>query len=748
MGLVGCPSEWWLGIPLWSLGAKLQLPCTSDAGPKNEQKCWYKMKNDEELAAALEHRHLSEADVSQTLKDRETHILNLHQDLSDRGSQLIEVYARLSVSEGKLARYANHEEELRQIKFSTSWRLTRPLRQLGTFVGALKRGLGLVGAWRVTQEFGRLDRLGPGAGSQGGGDVARSQYHEWIRQYDTLTDEERQALRNAVADLQDPPLISVVMPTFNADPKWLREAIESVRAQLYPHWELCIADDASTDEAVIAVLREYQASDPRIKVVFRTENGHISKATNSALELASGAWVALLDHDDLLTEHALAWMALTLRANPHAKLLYSDEDKISESGERLDPYFKCNWNRALFYSHNMITHLGVYSREILQAIGGFRHDFVGAQDYDLALRFVEQISDEQIVHIPRVLYHWRVHAGSTANADIKVKPYAMFAGERALNEHFRRTGRNARSEFVGHGYRAHYALPDPAPLVSIVIPTRNKHALVQVCVDSIWEKTRYKNFEIVLVDNGSDEPASLACFDALESQGKIRVVRYDKPFNYSAINNFGVAHAKGEVLCLLNNDIEVIAPDWLGEMVSHALQPATGAVGAKLLFPDDKVQHAGVICGIGGWAGHAHKGFPGVSHGYAGRATLINEFSAVTGACMVLTKAKFDAVGGLDEEFLKVACNDVDLCLKLRARGLRNVFTPYAVLYHHESATRGYEDNPEKIARFQQEMAVMRERWGSALTDDPCYNPNLSLTHEDFSLAWPPRVPSLSQKPT
>ena len=688
-----------------------------------------------------------DADHEQVLKEREQHILQLCQTLEERGSQLIEVYWRLGVCEHDLARNANFEEELRQIKRSTSWRITRPLRQAGSFVHGLKKGLGLAGAWRMSQEFVRLDRLGPEPVRQGGGGVARSQYTEWIRQYDTLTDQDRQSLGEAVARLSHKPLISVVMPTYNADPAWLRQAIESVRAQLYENWELCIADDASTNGEALAVLREYLGNDPRIKVVFRTENGHISQATNSALAIAQGEWVALLDHDDLLTEHALAWVALTIDEHPGAQLVYSDEDKISEEGERFDPYFKCDFNRSLFYSHNMITHLGVYRRHLLESIGGFRHEFVGAQDYDLALRCLEHISESEIVHIPRILYHWRVHAGSTANAEITVKPYAMFAGERALNEHFRRTGLAARAQFVGHGYRVHYSLPANPPLVSIIVPTRNKHELVKVCVDSIWAKTRYPRFEIVLVDNGSDDPQALDCFERLASDGKIRLVKYDQPFNYSAINNFGVSLAQGEVLCLLNNDIEVISPEWLKEMVSIALQPGTGAVGGKLLYPDETVQHGGVICGIGGWAGHAHKNFPAVSHGYAGRASLISEFSAVTGACMVVTKAKFEAVGGLDAEHLKVACNDVDFCLKLRAHGLKNIFAPDALLYHHESATRGYEDNPQKVARFERERAIMSQRWGKALTEDPCYSPNLTLSHEDFGLAWPPRVERLPRSP-
>lgn len=701
------------------------------------------MHNETAMASQQDHLQPGAAPLEQLLIEREQRIIDLHQELSERGTQLLEVYSKLAKREHELALIANHEQALRQIKLSSSWRLTRPLRQLGTFVQSLKKGLGLTGAWRVAAQFAQLDRLGPEASTQGGGDVSRSQYREWVRQYDTLNDEDREGLRVALGKMPHKPLISVVMPTYNPNPLWLKQAIESVRSQLYGNWELCIADDASTNEAVLEVLREYEALDPRIKIEFRSENGHISKATNSALSLALGEWVALLDHDDLLTEHALAWVALTLNQYPEAQLVYSDEDKISEVGERFDPYFKCDFNRALFYSHNMITHLGVYRHELLKTIGGFRHDFVGAQDYDLALRCIERIAEDQIVHIPRILYHWRVHAGSTANADISVKPYAMFAGERALNEHFQRIQLPAKAQFAGHGYRAHYALPEHAPLVSIIVPTRNKHELVEVCVQSIWEKTRYPHFEIVLVDNGSDDPLALACFDRLVAEGKIRLVRYDKPFNYSAINNFGVTQARGTVLCLLNNDIEVISPDWLKDMVSIALLPSTGAVGGKLLYPDDSVQHAGVVCGIGGWAGHAHKGFPAVSNGYAGRAALINEFTAVTGACMVVTKAKFEAVGGLDEVQLKVACNDVDFCLKLRSKGWHNIFTPYAVLYHHESATRGYEDSPEKMARFEGELAVMRERWGKALSEDPCYSPNLTLSHEDFSLAWPPRVQRL-----
>nr|WP_249179454.1 glycosyltransferase family 2 protein [Burkholderia vietnamiensis] len=533
------------------------------------------------------------------------------------------------------------------------------------------------------------------------------------------------------------------MPVYNPKPEWLAEAIDSVRAQLYPHWELCIADDVSTDPSIRPLLERYAGMDPRIKVVFRESNGHISAASNSALSVATGDWVALLDHDDLLPEHALYCVATAIVENPSAKLFYSDEDKIDESGRRCDPYFKCGWNPDLFYSHNMFSHLGVYKKTLLDEIGGFRIGLEGSQDYDLALRCIERVDAATIHHIPRVLYHWRVHAASTASA-AEAKPYAAVAGKRAIDEHLARKGIAGAVEYIGYGYRMHYALPDTLPLVSVIIPTRNAVDLMRQCIDSILHKTTYQNYEIIIVDNGSDDPESLKYFKSLEDSARIRVLRDDRPFNYSALNNAAVKQADGELVALVNNDIEVISPDWLSEMVAMAIQKDIGAVGAKLLYPNNTIQHAGLILGILGVAGNAHKHAPRSTHGYFGRASLINSFSAVTAACLVVRKSVYLEVGGFNEIDLSVAYNDVDFCLRVREVGYRNVWTPYAELYHHESATRGDENDPVKRARFMSETNYMKRRWAELLRDDPAYSPNLTLDHDNFSLAWPPRVEPLT----
>ena len=455
--------------------------------------------------------------------------------------------------------------------------------------------------------------------------------------------------------------------------------------------------------------------------------------------LATGEWVALLDQDDRLAEHALGWLADTIGRTPSLQLIYSDEDKIDERGRRHDPYFKCDWNRDLFYSQNMFCHLGAYRRTLLESIDGFQEGVEGAQDHDLVLRCIEQTGDEAIAHIPHVLYHWRVHSGSTASGS-DAKSYAAQAGQRALNDHFRRMGMAATAEWAGHGYRVRHALPSPAPLVSLIIPTRNALALMRTCVESILTLTTYSSYEIIIVDNGSDDPAALEYFASLTADPRVRVLRDDSPFNYSALNNRAVAGARGSLVALINNDIEVRSPEWLSEMVSIALQPGVGAVGAKLLYPDDTIQHAGIVLGIGGVAGHGNKHGRPPHHGYFGRTGLTSSWSAVTAACMVVRRDAFLEVNGLDQTVLKVAFNDVDFCLKLKAAGYRNVLTPFAELYHHESATRGYEDSPEKRARFRAESDYMRRRWSEWLRNDPAYNPNLTLQHEDFSLAWPPRV--------
>ena len=569
-------------------------------------------------------------------------------------------------------------------------------------------------------------------------------YANWVATHDTVTPEIRAAIAQRISAMPAPELISILMPTYNPNPVHLRAAIESVKAQLYPHWELCIADDASTAAEVRSILEQYRDSDPRIRVFFRPKNGHISAASNSALELVTGPWIALMDHDDLLPEHALFWMADCIAKHPNARLIYSDEDKIDERGRRSDPYFKPDWNIDLFRSQNMFSHLGVLSTELVRSVGGFRAGFEGSQDWDLVMRCIERLGasqvqqGQQVQHVPRVLYHWRVHAESTARS-MKAKPYAAVAGERALNEHYQRIGVKAVAEYQQFGYRTRYALPDELPLVSIVIPTRNGLSLMRQCIGSIDRKTTYSRHEIIVVDNGSDDPAALAYFAKLAERANVRVLRDERPFNYSALNNAAVAVAKGDVIALVNNDIEVMSPDWLSEMVGIALQPGVGAVGARLWYPDMTLQHGGVVLGLG-MASHAHKGLPRGLTGYAGRAALAQSFSAVTAACLVVRKALYQQVGGLDEVNLTVAFNDVDFCLRLREAGYRNIWTPYAELLHHESATRGDDVAPEKRKRFEQEIAYMQSRWADLIANDPAYNPNLTIGSEDFSFAWPPRV--------
>ncbi|BDT76521.1 hypothetical protein PKF023_03240 [Polynucleobacter yangtzensis] len=571
------------------------------------------------------------------------------------------------------------------------------------------------------------------------GTEKQSAFSIWLDQYSALFNSAEENLNSKSKDFERTPLISIVMPVYKTNHQWLKEAIESVIQQSYPHWELCIADDASQDGKLREILESYAAKDARIKVYFSNINEHISAASNHALTLATGEWVGLLDHDDLLDKNALLWIVGSINENPNASLIYSDEAKIDEVGNKFAPYFKPDWNRDLFYSQNYICHFGAYKTSILKDVGGFRLGFEGAQDYDLALRFIEKISDGDIVHVPRLLYYWRAHQLSTAQSG-SAKNYAKDAGKRALQEHLDRIGIRANVNSTIDGYRVSYALPKNLPLVSLIIPTRNSKALVEQCIESIIKKTKYQNYEIILVDNGSDENESLNYFKTAEIEYGIRVIKYDGEFNYSAINNYAASEAKGELLCLVNNDIEVISPEWLGEMVSLAIQPRVGAVGAKLLYSDSSLQHGGVVLGVGGVAGHSHKYLSDGGAGYFNRANLISSYSAVTAACLLVRKELFLMVGGLNESNLKIAFNDVDFCLKLQEAGYANVWTPYAKLFHHESATRGPEDSPEKVNRFNSEVEYMKKRWDSILGKDPAYNPNLTLEREDFSLAFPPRM--------
>jgi len=648
---------------------------------------------------------------------------------------------------------------------STSWKVTAPLRKVtrslrrlyklytvlpaiirrgGGFSATLRKAYRVLTSQGISGLAGRV-RWVLGAskhefiGQETRPVVDRHDYSVWVEYYDTMDDNKRWSIKEVIRGFAKKPKISIIMPVYNPPLDLLREAIDSVRTQLYGEWELCIADDASTKPEIAQALQAFARQDKRIKVVFRPENGHISHASNSALELATGEFIALMDNDDLLPEHALYWVARTALENPDAGMFYSDEDKVDSHGKRTSPYFKSAWNAHLCRSQNMVCHLGVYRTDLVRSLGGFRPGFEGAQDYDLALRCADALKPGHIVHIPRVLYHWRIHEGSTALAGTE-KPYAALAGAKALEEHLQRRHCKAEVQLLPTGmYRVHYEVPSPQPMVSLIIPTRNAEALVRQCIDSIVQRSTYNNYEIILVDNGSDDPSALAYFAALDQTERVRVIRDDSPFNYSALNNMAVRAAQGELIGLVNNDIEVITPNWLEEMVGLATLPEVGAVGARLWYPDDRLQHGGVIVGVGGVAGHSHKYLPKGDHGYFCRAELVQEFSAVTAACLVIRKSTFLAVEGLDEENLRVAFNDVDFCLRVGEAGYVNVWTPYSELYHHESATRGHEDTPEKQARFSKEVNHMKARWPN-IQSDYCYSPNLTLNHEDFSLAWPPRV--------
>lgn len=567
--------------------------------------------------------------------------------------------------------------------------------------------------------------------------MVQDPYKLWIakNEKDVPTKEEVQQL---LKHFEGTTLFSVVIPTYNTDGKYLRECLDSILNQRFNNVEICIADDNSTKQETTQVLREYDEKYNNVKVVFRPQNGHICAATNSALRIASGKYIVLVDHDDVLAKDALFYVAQMISKHPDAKIIYSDEDKIDSKGHRYAPHFKSDWNYDLLLSQNYISHLGVYEHSVIKKIGGFRENaqVEGSQDYDLLLRCLPHVQDKEIAHIPRVLYHWRAIAGSTATSAGE-KSYTTDAGIKALQNYFHLIGRDDVT--IGQGklantYKVNWGMKHQ-PKVSLLIPTRDKKNITEVAVRSILEKTTYPNYEIIILDNGSVEPETLAFFEIIQRESqKVKVLRYDYPFNYSAINNFGVKHTDGEIIGLVNNDVEVINPEWLTEMVSHALRPEIGCVGAKLYYSNDSIQHAGVILGIQGVAGHSHKYFNRGATGYFSRLSIVQNVSAVTAACLLVRRSVYDAVDGLNEEDLKVAFNDVDFCLKVREAGFRNLWTPYAELYHYESISRGAEDNPEKVARFNKEIEYMKKRWGDLLSHDPYYSPNLTLRREDFSI--------------
>lgn len=574
-------------------------------------------------------------------------------------------------------------------------------------------------------------------------------YESWVARFDTLAEEDVAIFREALGRFPRRPLISILMPVYNTPDQWLTRAIDSVIGQIYPNWQLCISDDASTEPHVRKTLDRYQAADQRIRVVYRETNGHISANTNSALGLASGEYVSLLDADDELTPHALFWVANEILQHPDADIIYSDEDKLDSDGRRYDAYFKSDWNPALILSANYVSHLGTYRRSLVEQVGGFRVGFEGSQDHDLVLRCADASAPERIRHIPRVLYHWRAIPGSTASAEaVDAKPYAWHAASTAIAEHLQRHGITGTVEpALRIFYQVDYPKPAVRPKISIIMPSACNLHLLKPCMETLFARTTYPDFEVLLTVSSIrfDNAAQRAYLEQLKSNPKVRILVYeDRPYNFSWLNNWAEDQCSGEVLCFMNDDIEVVTPDWLEKLLARLTLDKVGAAGPMLYYPDNRIQHAGVILGVGGVAGHSFIRLPRGSDGYFGRAGLEQDLSCVTAACMLMRRDVFKKLGGFNED-LSVAFNDVDLCVRLRNAGWRVIWTPQVELIHHESATLGRHDSPERRAQFQREVDLMRELWGAALVSDPFYNPNLSLETNGFTLASPPRISRLPE---
>jgi O-antigen biosynthesis protein len=565
---------------------------------------------------------------------------------------------------------------------------------------------------------------------------APMEYASYIQNFDNLRQSDIDAIEQHVVSFTRHPLISILIPVGNSSVQCLKLSVQSVLNQAYQNWELCIAVGNSDDIDVTSYIESLVSEGERIKIIFQEDNGQTSVASNNALELASGEFFAVISSGDLLSRYALYFVALKINQLTDVNVIYSDEDKTDDRAVRFDARFKSGWNPDLFFSHNMISRLAVYRTALLCDVGRFRAEFEGGHDYDLALRYIKNCEPSQISHIPRVLYHGRQDVQSiSANSGSGKHAYA--AEQRALSDFFKdKLGVTVSSGNLDGTYRVQYPLPTPAPKVTIIIPTRDGYLLLKKCIHSIFHCTDYENIEIIVVDNQSEDKETLDYLNSLSEGQEVRVIKYDFPFNYSSINNFAVKHASGDVLCFLNDDVEAFEPGWLREMVSHSLRPDIGVVGAKLLYSDNFIQHAGVVMGIGGFASHAHRLYPATHPGYGGRAVLTQNFSAVTGACLVMRRDLFNSLGGFDEKNLPVAFNDVDLCLRVREAGYRIVWTPYAVLYHYESYSRGDDQmSSEKRARFAKEKEFMISRWNTNNLNDEYYNQNLTLDREDFTLA-------------
>jgi glycosyltransferase involved in cell wall biosynthesis len=531
------------------------------------------------------------------------------------------------------------------------------------------------------------------------------------------------------------PLISIIVPVYNTPIPYLQKMIHSVQEQIYTNWELCLADDNSSNLEVKKELSKYAELDSRIKVVFREQNGHISVCSNSALSIAKGEFTALLDHDDLIAPEALYEVVNSLNKNKDLDFIYTDEDKVDDEGFFSDPHFKPNWCPENFLGRNYISHFAVIRSSLIFSIGGFREGFEGSQDYDLYLRLFEITN--KIHHIPKVLYHWRMHAESTA-LNQSAKSYAYDAGFKALSEASKKFKESTEVTFhdsIPGYYRIKFKIREEK-LVSIIISTKDKSDILAICLDSIFNKSTYKNFEIILINNNSTEESLEILINeySIKYPEKFFCYRYDVPFNYSLLMNYAASKSNGDYFLFLNNDTEVISYDWIESMLEHAQRDEIGIVGAKLYYPNDTIQHAGVIIGMGGVAGHCFAGLHKNEFSYFHYANCLNNFSAVTAACMMCRRDVFNEVNGFDEEY-KVEFNDTDLCLRIKEAGYRNVYTPNAQLYHHESISRGHALATVESRQIHNYSVVrFQTKWNKYIIDDPCYNKNLSLVESYFTV--------------
>lgn len=555
-------------------------------------------------------------------------------------------------------------------------------------------------------------------------------YGPW---YEAYVPDEQTLEKQRKQKFSQSPLISIAVPAYKTPGVFLRQMLDSVRTQTYGNWELCIANASPGEEEMGKILREYAKKDPRIRWMDLKENLGISENTNAAFAMAKGEFVGLLDHDDLLAPNALYEVVKAINETKDVDVVYTDEDKVTaDLSEHFQPHFKPDFNLDLLRSNNYICHFFVVRRSILAQTGGFRKEFDGAQDHDLIFRCTEQA--REIAHVPEILYHWRTHRESTADNPAS-KMYAYDAGKRAIEAHLARMQvQGTVSHTPDYGFfRVKYPVQG-SPLVSVIIPNKDETETLRSCIRSLKENTTYKNFEILIIENNSTTKEIFSYYKELSREENIRIFNWKKEFNYSAINNFGARKARGEYLLFLNNDIQVITPDWMEEMLGVCQREEVGAAGVKLIYPDNTIQHAGCVIGIGGIAGHMFVDMPAERSGYLHKASLLQDMSAVTAACMMIKRSVFQKVKGFTEE-LAVAFNDVDLCLKVRREGYLIVYDPYARLYHMESKTRGAEDSEAKMRRFQTEIEYMRCHWLDILKKgDPYYNKNLSLTKWNYSL--------------